>query len=122
MAAITVQVLKHHVGPRVNGNTIILVVDRGTRDVQAIRAGYIEGVSVVAKGDTGTIQCVGSAVVEDQLGHSHIGATGDLEQVRGPVDNFDLGEAAAGHVVDLDQVVRLRTAAVRALAIPVVRT
>ena len=120
MTAIAVQVLKHHVGPGVDGNTIILVVDRSTRDIQAIRAGDIESVGVVAKGDARTIQCVGSAVVKDQLGHSHVGATSDLEQVRGPVDDFDLGETAAGHVVDLDQVVRLCGAAVRTLAIPVV--
>ena len=115
MAAIAVQVLKYHVGPRVNGNTIILVVDCGTRDIQAISARDVKGVGVVAKRGS-------SAVVKDQLGHGYISATSDLEQVRRPVDDFDLGEAAAGHIVDLDQVIGLCSTAVRALAIPVVGT
>jgi hypothetical protein len=80
----------------------VLIVYCDTRNVQTSRTGDIEGVGIVTKCDAGTIQCIRSAIVEDQLGYSYIGATSDLEQVRGPVDDFYLREAAAGHVVDLD--------------------
>ena len=55
VAAIAVHVLEYHVGPRVDGNAIILVVDRNTRDIQAIRVGDVEGVGVMAEGNTRTI-------------------------------------------------------------------
>lgn len=120
MATVAVKILEHHVGPRVDSDTIILVVDSGTVNVQSVSARDIECVSVVAERIAITVQSVACAVVKKQVADRHISASSNLEQMRGPVLDLDLREAAALHVAELDEMVGLVSATVGALTIPVI--
>jgi hypothetical protein len=64
-----------------------LVVDNvvGYQDVAA--CAQIEAIRVMGswKATTDRIRCVSCRIVQEQILHYHIGATGDTEQMSGPV-------------------------------------
>lgn len=104
------------VGARVDGEAVVLVLDVGVGDGDAVGAADVESVSVVA-----SVGHITGGVVDGDVVEGEASGTVDRETLNGGVLDVQVVDGGRGHGVGVEEL-GLRLAAVGALAVPPLRT
>lgn len=101
-----------NVSARVNSETVVLVLDGSTRDVDTRRRSNIKSICVVSE-----IPCIASRVVNSNIDDLEVVGVVNGEALHGRVQDVQAGDSGVGEIVGVEEL-GLSDAAVAALAVP----